>query len=284
MSCTVQAVSPLSAVCKDHSTSLNMPQSPSQVLCLGVMICQRGAMFPCTWHGRLLPSLLSDPRDRGCSLEFAWQTCIDCELMTAEMGTHTTACSGRPQYCASSYPLTIRTVVAAGLNICSMRQTQFELVNWSILQLLYCILWDRRTIAELGGAMVYAKHKSAVALVVASIACVSAYYVPGTYPQEFRVGAVLNDADHLGACVCGAAHVNSLTSFDTELPYDYYSLPFCKPPEGLCRLSSCVEQGNSRVGDVRIKDPGTHLHCCFPQASTKLGTVQTPAQSSRGYV
>ncbi|KAJ9528482.1 hypothetical protein QJQ45_020540 [Haematococcus lacustris] len=117
--------------------------------------------------------------------------------------------------------------------------------------------------------MVYAKHKSAVALVVASIACVSAYYVPGTYPQEFRVGAVLNDADHLGACVCGAAHVNSLTSFDTELPYDYYSLPFCKPPEGLCRLSSCVEQGNSRVGDVRIKDPGTHLHCCFPQASTK---------------
>ncbi|GFH07080.1 transmembrane 9 superfamily member [Haematococcus lacustris] len=43
--------------------------------------------------------------------------------------------------------------------------------------------------------MVYAKHKSAVALVVASIACVSAYYVPGTYPQEFRVGAVLNARD-----------------------------------------------------------------------------------------
>ncbi|GFH18169.1 transmembrane 9 superfamily member [Haematococcus lacustris] len=148
------------------------------------------------------------------------------------------------------------------------------MVSWSILQLLYCILWDRRTTAELGGAMVHAKHKLAVALVVASIACVSAYYVPGTYPQEFRVGAVLNGelrrryvfphvaaADHLGACVCGAAHVNSLTSFDTELPYDYYSLPFCKPPEGLCRLSSCVDQrqqqGVHKVGNSA--NPGTIL-------------------------
>lgn len=28
-----------------------------------------------------------------------------------------------------------------------------------------------------------------------------------------------------------AASVNSLTSFETELPYEYYTMPFCKPPE-----------------------------------------------------
>ncbi|KAL6762372.1 Endomembrane protein 70-domain-containing protein [Haematococcus lacustris] len=115
------------------------------------------------------------------------------------------------------------------------------MVSWSILQLLYCTLWDRRTIAELGEAMVYAKHKSAVALVVASIACVSAYYVPGTYPQEFRVGAVLN------------AHVNSLTSFDTELPYDYYSLPFCKPPEGVHKVGNSANPGTILQG-LRLKN------------------------------
>ena len=35
-----------------------------------------------------------------------------------------------------------------------------------------------------------------------------------------------------------AAEVNSLTSSETELPYDYYSLPFCKPPEGVRKSAS----------------------------------------------
>lgn len=34
-----------------------------------------------------------------------------------------------------------------------------------------------------------------------------------------------------------AAHVNSLTSFDTEMPFEYYTLPFCKPAEVMQQLS-----------------------------------------------
>lgn len=35
-----------------------------------------------------------------------------------------------------------------------------------------------------------------------------------------------------------AAEVNSLTSSDTELPYNYYSLPFCQPVEGVKKSAS----------------------------------------------
>eukprot|EP00798_Chlamydomonas_sp_ICE-L_P015250 gene15250-21332_t len=49
----------------------------------------------------------------------------------------------------------------------------------------------------------------------------SSFYIPGSYPEEFKMGSQLQ------------AKVNSLTSFDTELPFDYYDLPFCRPPEGV---------------------------------------------------
>lgn len=45
----------------------------------------------------------------------------------------------------------------------------------------------------------------------------------------------------------GTVQVNSLRSYSTELPYDYYSLPFCKPTE---------EQKWKGQGDA---NPGTVL-------------------------
>lgn len=68
-----------------------------------------------------------------------------------------------------------------------------------------------------------------------------AYYVPGTYPQEFKVGDVLQ------------AHVNTLTSFDTELPYQYYKLPFCKPAEGVKRIANTANPGTILEG-IRIEN------------------------------
>ncbi|KAL4592346.1 hypothetical protein LXL04_005337 [Taraxacum kok-saghyz] len=47
------------------------------------------------------------------------------------------------------------------------------------------------------------------------------YYLPGSYPHKYDVGDRLS------------VKVNSLTSIDTEIPYGYYSLPFCKPLEGI---------------------------------------------------
>ncbi|XP_017700410.1 transmembrane 9 superfamily member 11-like [Phoenix dactylifera] len=47
------------------------------------------------------------------------------------------------------------------------------------------------------------------------------FYLPGSYPHKYGVGDLLS------------VKVNSLTSIETELPYGYYSLPFCRPQEGI---------------------------------------------------
>ncbi|XP_068328654.1 transmembrane 9 superfamily member 11 [Pyrus communis] len=61
------------------------------------------------------------------------------------------------------------------------------------------------------------------------------FYLPGSYPHKYHVG------DNLGV------KVNSLTSIDTELPYSYYSLPFCQPPDGV--KDSAENLGEFLMGD-----------------------------------
>mmetsp|Transcript_15649 Transcript_15649/g.38973 ORF Transcript_15649/g.38973 Transcript_15649/m.38973 type:complete len:700 (-) Transcript_15649:257-2356(-) len=68
-----------------------------------------------------------------------------------------------------------------------------------------------------------------------------AYYVPGTYPQEFKKGDLLQ------------ANVNSLSSFETEMPYEYYTMPFCKPPEGIKRAPNTANPGTILQG-LRIEN------------------------------
>ncbi|EFJ42043.1 hypothetical protein VOLCADRAFT_77298 [Volvox carteri f. nagariensis] len=70
---------------------------------------------------------------------------------------------------------------------------------------------------------------------------VSAYYVPGAYPAEFQVGDLL------------PVYASSLTSFDTELPLDYYSAPFCKPAEGVKRIANTANPGTILEG-IRIEN------------------------------
>ncbi|KAL0312120.1 UNVERIFIED_CONTAM: Transmembrane 9 superfamily member 8 [Sesamum radiatum] len=43
------------------------------------------------------------------------------------------------------------------------------------------------------------------------------FYLPGVAPEDFQKGDLLN------------VKVNKLTSIKTQLPYSYYSLPFCRP-------------------------------------------------------
>ncbi|XP_047321500.1 transmembrane 9 superfamily member 11-like [Impatiens glandulifera] len=61
------------------------------------------------------------------------------------------------------------------------------------------------------------------------------FYLPGSYPHKYAIGDALS------------VKVNSLTSIDTELPYSYYSLPFCKPPEGV--KDSAENLGELLMGD-----------------------------------
>ncbi|EFN55304.1 hypothetical protein CHLNCDRAFT_134265 [Chlorella variabilis] len=69
----------------------------------------------------------------------------------------------------------------------------------------------------------------------------SAYYLPGTYPQEFLVGDVIQ------------AEANSLVSSETEMPFDYYSMPFCEPPEGVQRATSTINPGTILLG-IKIQN------------------------------
>jgi len=59
-----------------------------------------------------------------------------------------------------------------------------------------------------------------VAALAAANNCVNAFYVPGVRPLEFSKG----DSVEL--------KVNSMTSVHTQIPKDFYRLPFCKPTGG----------------------------------------------------
>eukprot|EP00262_Sarcandra_glabra_P015303 TRINITY_DN4683_c0_g1_i1.p1 TRINITY_DN4683_c0_g1~~TRINITY_DN4683_c0_g1_i1.p1 ORF type:complete len:658 (-),score=53.07 TRINITY_DN4683_c0_g1_i1:311-2284(-) len=61
------------------------------------------------------------------------------------------------------------------------------------------------------------------------------FYLPGSYPHKHLVGDALS------------VKVNSLTSIDTEMPFSYYSLPFCKPQEGV--KDSAENLGELLMGD-----------------------------------
>lgn len=61
------------------------------------------------------------------------------------------------------------------------------------------------------------------------------FYLPGSYPHKYAVGNEL------------FVKVNSLTSIDTEIPFSYYSLPFCEPPNGI--KDSAENLGELLMGD-----------------------------------
>ncbi|CAK9177382.1 unnamed protein product [Ilex paraguariensis] len=61
------------------------------------------------------------------------------------------------------------------------------------------------------------------------------FYLPGSYPYIYDIGDFLS------------VKVNSLTSIDTEIPFSYYSLPFCLPREGV--KDSTKNLGQLLMGD-----------------------------------
>ncbi|KAL7097154.1 hypothetical protein ACP275_10G125600 [Erythranthe tilingii] len=61
------------------------------------------------------------------------------------------------------------------------------------------------------------------------------FYLPGSYPHNYGIGDYLN------------MKVNSLTSIDTEIPYSYYSLPYCLPQGGI--KDSAENLGELLMGD-----------------------------------
>ncbi|XP_026405767.1 transmembrane 9 superfamily member 12-like [Papaver somniferum] len=67
------------------------------------------------------------------------------------------------------------------------------------------------------------------------------FYLPGTYMHTYSNGEPI------------LAKVNSLTSIETELPFSYYSLPYCKPPGGIKK--SAENLGELLMGDQIDNSP-----------------------------
>jgi len=66
-------------------------------------------------------------------------------------------------------------------------------------------------------------HRTTMAAFAAAaflIGSTEAFYVPGVHPQTFTKGEDV------------PMKVNALTSVHTQIPKDYYRLPFCRPEEG----------------------------------------------------
>ncbi|THG02325.1 hypothetical protein TEA_021167 [Camellia sinensis var. sinensis] len=86
------------------------------------------------------------------------------------------------------------------------------------------------------------------------------FYLPGSYPHKYGIGDALS------------VKVNSLTSIDTEIPFSYYSLPFCKPQEGV--KDSAENLGELLMGDRIENSPyrfkmyanGTEIFLCKTNA------------------
>ena len=67
-------------------------------------------------------------------------------------------------------------------------------------------------------------------LLLAALCAATAFYLPGVAPKDFKQG------EHVDI------KVNKLTSTRTQLPYEYYSLPFCQP--------TAIENVAENLGEV----------------------------------
>ncbi|KAI3444076.1 hypothetical protein Pfo_000741 [Paulownia fortunei] len=79
-----------------------------------------------------------------------------------------------------------------------------------------------------------------VLLVLILQAC-NGFYLPGSYMHTYSTGDEIY------------AKVNSLTSIETELPFSYYSLPYCKPKGGIKK--SAENLGELLMGDQIDNSP-----------------------------
>ena len=78
-------------------------------------------------------------------------------------------------------------------------------------------------------------------VVLLAIGRAGGFYIPGVAPVEFKNGDKIE------------VKAIKLTSTHTQLPYDYYSLPFCRPKDKLEFKSENL--GEILRGDVIVSTP-----------------------------
>lgn len=87
------------------------------------------------------------------------------------------------------------------------------------------------------------RRKSVIALayLVLLLETCCGFYLPGSYMHTYSIGEEIY------------AKVNSLTSIETELPFSYYSLPYCQPQGGIKK--SAENLGELLMGDQIDNSP-----------------------------
>lgn len=64
------------------------------------------------------------------------------------------------------------------------------------------------------------QRNAAVLVIISVLIETNGFYVPGVAPVEFKKGQKID------------VKAVKMTSIHTQLPYEYYSLPFCRPKKG----------------------------------------------------
>ncbi|XP_073128513.1 transmembrane 9 superfamily member 8-like [Henckelia pumila] len=84
------------------------------------------------------------------------------------------------------------------------------------------------------------------------------FYLPGVAPEDFQKGAPLN------------VKVNKLTSIRTQLPYSYYSLPFCHPKN--------IVDSRENLGEVLRGDRIENSPFVFKMREPQMCSVLCPVK------
>jgi transmembrane 9 superfamily protein 2/4 len=91
------------------------------------------------------------------------------------------------------------------------------------------------------------------------LASSQAFYIPGVQPQEFEKGDVVS------------MKVNAMTSIHTQIPIDYYRLPFCKPYKGPKMVSENL--GEFLTGN-KIQSSAYHISMLTETYCQKLCQIE----------
>lgn len=94
--------------------------------------------------------------------------------------------------------------------------------------------------------------------------CLHAFYLPGVAPREYVDGERVDISVH------------KLSSPKTHLPYDYYSLPFCKPPE----IVRAAENLGEVISGARIQNSPYEIYMGKSEFKIACRSVLTKAQKA----
>ena len=89
---------------------------------------------------------------------------------------------------------------------------------------------------------------AALVLLACLLSSARAFYLPGVAPQDYKMSEELQ------------MKVNKLSSVKTQLPYEYYTLPYCKPDKVVHSVENLGEviRGDRIENSVYSVSPAPH--------------------------